>query len=158
MFVMVLFGIIGNLLFKGKETLRLNISDIISGHKENFRLNKNAYHITMKNGETIEIDYESDLYSAASIHDYGKAFTQTFFDLKGKPSLNAHYYGHDNYGAYLYCCCCDKPKLYIVQLINYHMLPYFMKTDKSIQKWSEILGSRLWQDLQVLNAADKHAK
>ena len=106
----------------------------------------------------FEIEYDSDLYQAASIHDYGKAFTQTFFDLKGNPSLNAHYYGHDSYGAYLYCCCCDSPKLYIAQLINYHMLPYFMKTDKSIQKWSEILGSHLWQDLQVLNAADKRAK
>ena len=59
MFVMVLFGIIGNLLFKGKETLRLNISDIISGHKEKFRLNKNAYHITTKNGETYILCFDS---------------------------------------------------------------------------------------------------
>ena len=106
----------------------------------------------------LEFEYDSDLYQAALVHDFGKIYTQTFFDLKGKPSLNAHYYGHDSYGAYLFCCCRDNPKLYIAQLINYHMLPYFMKTDKSIRKWSEILGPRLWQDLQVLNAADKCAK
>ncbi len=46
------FGLVGSMLDKGKETARINISDIANGYKERFRLNKNAYHIRMKNGDT----------------------------------------------------------------------------------------------------------
>lgn len=44
------FGALGSLLDKKKGNLRISIDDIVSGKRERFRLNKNAYHITMKDG------------------------------------------------------------------------------------------------------------
>ena len=105
------------------------------------------------------VSCDSELFQATATHDFGKAYTQIFFDLKGNPSEDAHYYGHDNYGAYLYCCCAkETPNLYVAQLINYHMIPYFTKTSKSQEKWRKRLGNKLWNDILTLNAADKRAK
>lgn len=38
---------------------------------------------------------------AALYHDIGKIITKDYHDAKGNPSKTAHYYGHENVGAYL---------------------------------------------------------
>lgn len=89
------------------------------------------------------------LIAAASLHDIGKAYTQSF-DEKGI----AHYYGHENYSAYLSLCLNDN--LYIAQLINYHMILYM---DSAVQiTWRARLGDYIWDDLMRLHAADEAAK
>ena len=50
--VMAAFGLVGTLLDEGQEAMRIRISEIANGYKERFRLNKNAYYINMKNGDT----------------------------------------------------------------------------------------------------------
>ncbi len=51
-------GLLGSILDKGKENLRINISDIVSGKQERFRLSKNAYHITMRDGNTYVLIFD----------------------------------------------------------------------------------------------------
>ena len=45
--------------------------------------------------------YANSLYEAARYHDIGKIITKDYHDRKGRPSKTAHYYGHENAGAYL---------------------------------------------------------
>lgn len=68
---------------------------------------------------------------AAFLHDIGKPFCKSF----KKGDLNAHYYNHDNVGAYLVMPILKSPQyteffskeglLLIIWLINNHMQPYF---------------------------------
>lgn len=91
----------------------------------------------------------SYLLAAASLHDIGKAYTQSF-DEKGI----AHYYGHENYSAFLSLCLNNN--LYVAQLVNYHMILYM---DSAAQiKWRARLGDYMWNDLMRLHAADESAK
>lgn len=41
------------------------------------------------------------LFEAAKYHDIGKLITKDYHDRKGRPTETAHYYGHENAGAYL---------------------------------------------------------
>jgi len=52
-------AILGGILGAEKEILRLNIADIICTKTEKFRLNKNAYHITMKDSNTYICCFEN---------------------------------------------------------------------------------------------------
>lgn len=45
-------------LNKEKESLRISIGDIITGKQQRFRLNKNAYYITMKDGSTYVLIFD----------------------------------------------------------------------------------------------------
>ncbi len=48
--ILLLFGMIGNALARGKEELRIRFEDIAEAKKERYMLNKNAYYVTMKDG------------------------------------------------------------------------------------------------------------
>jgi hypothetical protein len=106
------------------------------------------------------------LIKAAYYHDVGKLFTQTL-DEEGQ----GHYYNHANVGAYNILCNCalyvqyldDEEKFeYRVQdtinwifYINYHMHLFNCTTDKSIKKWKSIFGEQKFNELKLLNKADK---
>ena len=70
---------------------------------------------------------------AAYLHDVGKCETKVYTDSTGKLSNVAHYYRHENVGAYEsffyvtsnYSC----GFLYRAALIGYHMLPYSYHTN-----------------------------
>lgn len=48
------------------------------------------------------------LLLASRYHDIGKFYTKTFYDRsKKKTTDKAHYYGHENYGAYLFMTSYD---------------------------------------------------
>lgn len=70
-----------------------------------------------------EEKYFKELYLVAKLHYIGKPYTQ-FFDGE-----TAHYYGHESVEAY--------DSLFIAYdelvafLINYHMRPFSMKTEKT---------------------------
>lgn len=107
----------------------------------------------------IENWYElQNLADAALFHDLGKIDTQTFFNSKGIETEEAHYYGHNNLGAY-YALLYDEPwenpdRVYIAQLICYHMQPYLNKTAVAERRWRERLGSDLWDDILIIHEAD----
>ena len=103
---------------------------------------------------------KSIVAKAAMLHDIGKLSTKTFTNMKGETTDVAHYYGHENVGAYLALMYktnwCPEVRLTISQLICYHMIPYFIKTERAQHKWEEILGD-LYPLVTLLHEADEYA-
>lgn len=94
----------------------------------------------------------SSLLSAALYHDIGKLYTQTFGE-----DGQAHYYSHHNVGAYYYMCCYGVGDLNEIFYINFHMLPFFWKDDKTRAKYKKLFGDFLYNNLMILHEADKKA-
>jgi len=86
-----------------------------------------------------------NMYSAAGVHDIGKAYTRSYDD-KGI----AHYYSHDSYGAYL-AMNMGLP-IEVIQLVCYHMKPY---DAKGASTWEKRLGADLWKKILILHDADE---
>ena len=100
---------------------------------------------------------------AATGHDIGKLYTQSFVDDKGNITEEAHYYGHDCYGAYIFLLdqIYNSPtaideKLYMASLINWHMRPYlaWSKSEKSRERDRKLIGEEMYQDIMLLHEAD----
>ena len=112
--------------------------------------------------------FSEAVQEAAWYHDIGKMYTKQFVNKKGEPTETAHYYGHENYGAYLYLC--EKAArsvqngtwtntLYIANLINWHM--------QTINKWQQVpgseikdrtlMGERMYREIMQLHCADVEA-
>lgn len=66
----------------------------------------------------------NDVTIAAYIHDIGKPYVKAFKDGKGNDTEVAHYYSHDNVGAWMAYGCSD---LDVAWLVGNHMGP-FMNT------------------------------
>ena len=75
------------------------------------------------------------LKEAAYQHDLGKHKTKVFHNSKGEPTDIAHYYSHNNVGAYLWLSgdkagdWSDDEFLLIGALIQWHMQPFFLRDD-----------------------------
>lgn len=98
---------------------------------------------------------DEDLVFAALIHDLGKPFTQSFKD--GDP--NAHYYSHQNVGAYD-CLFMKYPryidKLDVSLLVNLHMDPYSWGSEEIMEKKKKLFGEHFFSRLMVLHGADQY--
>lgn len=105
------------------------------------------YDHMLKCGQKVGSN-EIIMVGTAVVHDIGKPYTRTY-DEKNI----AHYYGHENYGAYL-CMNIGMP-LEVIQLVAYHMLPY---DSHAIPTWRKRLGDELWNKILVLHEADEAAK
>ena len=79
----------------------------------------------------------------------------------------AHYYGHENAGAYAFlldAICnfsntCDIDYYYTALLINWHMRPMVWgKSEKCHKRERELIGEEMYQDLMMLHKADISAK
>lgn len=94
------------------------------------------------------------LISAAYFHDAGKGICKTFTNMRGEPTTIAHYYSHENVGAYLYLTYCyhSSIDLYIANLIAHHM--DFFKGEKYLQKIEDRFGEDFIRDLRLLHEAD----
>ena len=87
---------------------------------------------------------------AGMLHDCGKPYTQSFDD-----NGIAHYYGHENYGAYLSLFLMDRTnRMYISQLIAWHMAPY---KEVYWEKMKKVMSPNFVKDLEALHRADKEA-
>lgn len=129
----------------------------------NFDFNQRNPHHTLTLGEhcnycgfLISTYINNNLALMASLHDIGKLYTQTF-DLNGI----AHYYSHENVGAY-YCLCSEEFETNILSTesifyINYHMLPFQIKEEKTKDKYIKLFGERLFNNLMLLHECDKIA-
>lgn len=94
----------------------------------------------------------------AYYHDIGKFYTKSF-DKKGI----AHFYNHENVGAYIIFntkaanILTDEELLDVSLLINWHMKPYFWKTEKEKEKARLFLSKRLFTLLMILHLFDETA-
>lgn len=110
------------------------------------------------------------VFHAALLHDCGKPFTKQFINMKGETTFEAHYYGHEHYGAQMvFCALFDKPMGYqiaVAQLIDLHMERY-RRNEEGMEKlyklldtckvphWVEYKGYRVTSSwLKLLNSAD----
>lgn len=116
---------------------------------------KNPYHMeSLGKHMTDAYDFSKKIHNDYSVsvatkyHDMGKLYTQTF-DEDGV----AHYYGHENIGAYMMLVyeVANQHSLFvnhnigdIAFYINYHMLPFQWKLNntKTETKWAKRFGSK----------------
>lgn len=99
--------------------------------------------------------------TSALLHDIGKVFTKTHQNMKGEDTEEAHYYNHQNVGAYLALLFktdwTEEERLFITQLVCYHMQPYFNKTEAARRRWKENWGDKLNDMIMLLHEADEYA-
>lgn len=119
-------------------------------------------------------NYERDrVVEAAKFHDIGKIATKTFTDAKGNQTEDAHYYGHEHVGAYLYLnfinneflwrgtlLFSDALYLYVANLIDFHMKPYtsWNQSEKALNRDIQRYGKKFIDDVYKLHKADEEAK
>lgn len=106
------------------------------------------------------------LLIAAMLHDNGKLHTKTKTNAKGIEDGDCHYYQHNCRGAYevlFYLLntdsISDEEKIYISNLIYYHMCPYveWKQSERVLKRDRELLGDRLYNDVLLLHDADIYA-
>jgi len=94
------------------------------------------------------------------LHDNGKRYTKVFNNMRGEPSDIAHYYGHENCGAYEAMFYLDAEKYSSPEiilgcgLIQYHMRPYMATTEKAKEKLKRLIGEDFYNYLMLLHEAD----
>ena len=106
-----------------------------------------------------------DLIEAARYHDIGKPASKTYEKPNGTRDGEAHYYSHENVGAYLYLIhkmqtnhFISDEDLYVAALINWHMAPYTRWTsDKCFAKDKLHLTDAFIEDINLLHEADVNA-
>lgn len=97
---------------------------------------------------------------AVRYHDIGKPFCKVFHNTKGVPTEIAHYYNHENVGAYMALCgdlyndVSEKDVLYITNLTANHMV--FYAGEGAMEKVKKLYGEAFWKDLCLLHEADEY--
>lgn len=130
---------------------------------------KTLQYVISKEAELNNIN-ELETKTAAALHDCGKPFCKTFKDSKGEPSEFAHYYNHENVGAYdslFYGKEDGVDSLLVAALIRYHMVLHFFKDwkPKTVEKYEKELTSshhyleevEFYKALKILHEGDKNA-
>lgn len=105
------------------------------------------------------------LCAATLLHDIGKPITKVFHDMNGNKTDVAHYYHHENVGAYLSFQYTrnlpDCNRLLVAALIRWHMYPFVIKksqnSEKTRNKFINLVGQGFYDELMKLHAADLEA-
>lgn len=118
-------------------------------------------------GETRSRDREMAISDAIVVHDIGKYFTKTFIDSKGNKTDEAHYYGHENWGAYIALVFMNNGRangawigtnhtLRVSTLINWHMRPHtaWKQSEKAKERDKMLIGQEMYDDIMLLHKAD----
>lgn len=96
---------------------------------------------------------------AAEHHDMSKYRCKVFHDMKGKPTDEAHYYGHECVSAYDFLVCFsemnDDEKAFVSNLIANHMV--FYAGEGAVKSRRKLYGEDFWAALEVIHKADKAA-
>ena len=105
------------------------------------------------------------LREATLIHDIGKPFTKTFYNKRNELTDEAHYYEHQNIGAYQSLFMNTLTDMYIDDIllerafyIQWHMLPFFLEKEKTINKYKNLFGEEKFNNIMLLHQADLQAK
>lgn len=135
------------------EILKLMVKDQKNPH-HNQNILEHCLFVKEKCLFDSELSCVSDIDEIALFHDFGKVLTQTFDD-----NGVAHYYHHANVGAWELgakgVLLPWKNKVFILQVINYHMQIFDLKSSKSQKRWKERLGEDLFSILKKFNVCDK---
>ena len=75
--------------------------------------------------------------------------------MKGEKTDIAHYYNHENVGAYFILNYYTGPnRLMVAALVRYHMAPYYYG-EKKMKQLKRILGEQAYSLLLVLHECDR---
>lgn len=119
-----------------------------------------AWRIAASNGA------DTSVILATTYHDIGKPHTKSFTNMKGEPTEFAHYYSHESVGSYMWLCSdhghdFDTIKILVGALIQWHMIPYFLKEDtkEELLAWCTKRGftTDFGESLWAIHQADKSA-
>lgn len=94
-------------------------------------------------------DFDCGIQAAAYWHDCGKPYVKSFINTKGETTDIAHYYNHENVGAYISLGL--NKSLRSVWLINHHMDKFHHS------KYYDRLPKFLKEELDKLNECDINA-
>lgn len=102
-------------------------------------------------------------YIASYYHDLGKYFCKEFKDGKGVSTKEAHYYGHQNVGAYFYLLDANQfnrigveNSIKIANLIQWHM-EFYLRDKKGLEKLKKQIGEEMFTLLERIYICDKAA-
>lgn len=110
----------------------------------------------------------SPSWYAARYHDIGKFYTKTFQDRKGNPTDIAHFYNHQNVGAWMWLSSSEAERLYyeredaeevirrIAVAIQFHMDHYIKDSVQLAKSRDKLSGDELIL-LYEVEAADSYA-
>ena len=99
-----------------------------------------------------------NLILASRLHDIGKLKTKTFVNTKGEITDQAHFYGHENVGAYDSLFFKKTDRLDVAKYIQWHMLLKNNLSEKRMMHYKNLLGEKFMDDLKLLNEADNTCK
>ena len=123
---------------------------------EHMQLASTKYHEDMVKENNVE---EHVIYNTLKYHDIGKYYCKTFIDAKGIKSNIAHYYNHENVGAYYILTSnitnSDYALLIIAWLINNHMKFYINSISNWINKYN--IPQSLIDKLEIVHKYDMEA-
>lgn len=119
-------------------------------------------HLQKAYEKCVDYDIGLEVEWAALLHDIGKPFVKTFSNYSGKPTQDAHYFNHQNVGAYDSLFITrdyfdEDSVLYIAALIQWHMQLYFVETEKAYKKFLNIVGKEMYSDLEIIHDCDIYA-
>ena len=123
---------------------------------EHMQLASTKYHEDMVKENNVE---EHVIYNTLKYHDIGKYYCKTFVDAKGIKSNIAHYYNHENVGAYYILTSniinSDYALLIIAWLINNHMKFYINSISNWVNKYN--IPQSLIDKLEIVHKYDMEA-
>ena len=108
----------------------------------------------------------SEVLTAMLFHDCGKPFCKQFKNAKGEDTEIAHYYNHENYGAYRFItelAFLDEDinsTLKIANLIQWHMRLFVLAnaSQKTTDRFIKLVGQDTFDELTAIHIADTSAK
>lgn len=100
-------------------------------------------HMIAVGSHFAQKNYPQWLEEAALLHDCGKGFAREFLNTKGEVTEEAHYYGHEHYGAQLSLLLptadnTPYSRIARAQLIDLHMEP-LRRTEESLKKLYDLI-------------------
>lgn len=109
----------------------------------------------------------SEVLTAMLFHDCGKPFCKQFKNAKGEDTEIAHYYNHENYGAYRFIselAFLDEDTinstLKVANLIQWHMRLFVLENapQKTTDRFIKLVGQDTFEELKAMHIADMSAK
>lgn len=132
-------------------------------------------HMEAAGAYAREQGFPAPVIEAADYHDIGKLYTKVHHNMRGQETEEAHFYGHESYGAYLYLVWRwgeafragggqvtperQEEIFHIAFLIENHMRASYVWRDseKARERDRALMGEALYEELLQISACDRAA-